>query len=497
MSNFDSSAPVIIGVGEASRKTVPGEWPRPVDLAGHAIKVALADTGQAHPISAAIDTIAAIRTFEDSGVSLGTGSPDNVPEAFGAAGGISAQNLIYADIGGQSPQAMVQELAGAIRRGERQVAIIVAAEATGTAKRARKAGIELDWRLRSQTAFDNRLSSFPILSRNEIRHGIISMPLAYSLLENARRLGLGLSREDYLVHMAELGAAMSAKSLTREHAQFAKHFTTCDLVRGDEGDFRLTDIYRRWRVAQDAVDLGGAIILTSAGKARELGVADDKMVWLAGASETKEAPYSERADIIYARALDFALHAALDQAGIAATDLGPIDIYSCFPVAVYGAVDTLSDSMRSLGDYTLTGGLNFFGGPGNGYATYSLSAMVDALRNNGSKPALVTANGGVMSKQAVGIYTAHQPAQPWMGDIATGYHAKSVELDSAPQGKGKILTYARPVSRDRIGAATLLLAMENGARAMAVLDDAADIDLGGVIVNVTPHEKRHSAAIYC
>ena len=497
MADFDANAPVIIGVGEASRKTVPGEWPCPVDLAGHAIKVALADTGQAHTVSAAIDTIAAIRTFEDSGLSLGTGSPNNVPEAFGAAGGIRADRLIYADVGGQSPQAMVHELAGAIRRGETQVAIIVAAEATGTAKRARKAGIELDWRLPSQTAFDNRLSSFPILSRNEIRHGIISMPLAYSLLENARRLDLGMSREDYLVHMAELGAAMSAKSLTREHAQFAKHFTVRDLVRDHESDYRLTDIYRRWRVAQDAVDLGGAIILSSAGKAREMGVADDKMVWLAGASETKEPPYSERADITHANALDFALHAALDQAGIAATDLGPVDIYSCFPVAVYGAVDSLGDPMRSLGDYTLTGGLNFFGGPGNGYATYSIAAMVDALRSDGSKPAMVTANGGVMSKQAVGIYTAHQPAQPWMGDFATGYHAKSVELDSAPQGKGKILTYARPVSKDQIGAATLVIAMENGARALAVLEDVPDIDLGGMIVNVTPQEKRHSATIYC
>lgn len=497
MNNFDSNAPVIIGVGEASRKTVPGEWPRPVDLAGQAIKVALADTGQTHAVSAAIDTIAAIRTFEDSGVSLGTGSPDNTPEAFGTAGGISAQTLIYADIGGQSPQTMVHELAGAIRRGETQVAIIVAAEATGTAKRARKAGIELDWHLPSQTAFDNRLSSFPILSRNEIRHGIISMPLAYSLLENARRLGLGISREDYLVHMAELGAAMSVKSLTREHAQFARHFTTRDLVRDHESDYPLTDIYRRWRVAQDAVDLGGAIILTSAGKAREMGVKDDKMVWLAGASETNEPPYSERADMIRACALEYALHAALDQAGVAAPDLGPVDIYSCFPVAVFGAVDTLGDPKRSLGDYTLTGGLNFFGGPGNGYAIYSIAAMVDALRKEGTKAAMITANGGVMSKQAVGIYTAQQPARPWTGDIASTYQAKSVELDRAPQGKGKIMTFARPVSKGQMGAATLLIAMENGQRAMAVLEDVADNELGGLVVNVTPQEKRHSAAIYC
>jgi len=47
MSDFDRHAPVIIGVGEASRKTVSGEWPSPCDLAGAAIRAALADSGHA------------------------------------------------------------------------------------------------------------------------------------------------------------------------------------------------------------------------------------------------------------------------------------------------------------------------------------------------------------------------------------------------------------------------------------------------------------------
>jgi acetyl-CoA C-acetyltransferase len=495
MTEFDAAAPVIIGIGEASRKTVPGDWPRPSELAGAAINAALADTGQPQAVAAAIDTIAAIRTFEDSGVSMGTGSPDNVPEAFGAAGGISAARLIYADVGGQSPQAMVNVLAGEIRCGETGLAIIVAGEATGTAKRARKAGVKLDWRLPSDTPFTDQRSEFPILTRREIRHGIISMPLAYSLLENARRIERGMSRQDYLVEMARQGAAMSVKSLTREHAQFPMAFTTEQLVAEHESDYHVTDIYRRWRVAQDAVDLGGAIILTSAGKARELGVADEKMVWLAGASEAAEPPMSERGHIASPDAVGFTMHAALGQAGFAATDLGPVDIYSCFPVAVSAAVDTLGDPARAPGDYTLTGGLGFFGGPGNGYTVYSLAAMVEALRMDGSKPALVTANGGVMSKQAVGVYVAHQPPRAWQGEAIKGYVPKMVEVDDAPTGKGRILTYARPVTKTVMGDATLILEMENGARAMAVLEGAPDIDLGGLMVAVTPGEKRHSAEL--
>jgi len=59
--DFDASAPVIIGVGEASRKTVAGEWPCPADLAGQAIKVALADTGQPDAGGAGIGTKSANR----------------------------------------------------------------------------------------------------------------------------------------------------------------------------------------------------------------------------------------------------------------------------------------------------------------------------------------------------------------------------------------------------------------------------------------------------
>lgn len=495
MSYFDSSAPVIIGVGEASRKTVPGEWPTPSQLSGAAIKAALHDTGRSQAVAAAIDTIAAIRTFEDSGVSMGTGSPDNVPEAFGAAGGISAERLIYADVGGQSPQAMVSELAGAIRRGEIGTAVIVGAEANGTAKRARRAGVELDWRQPSDTSFDNRLSSFPILSRTEIRHGIVSMPLAYSLIENARRVHYGKSSAEYAREMATLWSAFSEKSLTREHAQFAKSWSVDALVLDTDGNYRLTDIYRRWYVAQDAVDLGCAVILTSAGKAREMGIRDDNMVWLAGAAEAAEPPISERRTLDRSDALDHAIAGALDQAGVTTTDLGPVDIYSCFPCAVFAAVDAFAEPARAPGDYTLTGGLSFFGGPGNGYALYSLVAVVDALRRDGSKPALVTANGGVMSKQAVGIYTAQPPARPWGGETVKGYAPRPVAPADAPQGKARILTYARPVTKDVIGDATLIVEMADGARALAVLEGAADIDLAGLTVDVTPGEKRHIAML--
>ena len=70
------------------------------------------------------------------------------------ASGLSPKNLIYADIGGQTPQAMVNELAGEIHRGEIDVVVIAAGEAIGSGKRARKAGVTLDWNQPADRDFD-------------------------------------------------------------------------------------------------------------------------------------------------------------------------------------------------------------------------------------------------------------------------------------------------------------------------------------------------------
>ena len=379
MTDFDANAPVLVGVGEVSGKSLSMGELTPTILAGAAINAALDDSGQAAALGAAVDCIAAIRLFEDSHMAQGTGSPDNAPEAYGTAAGISAQRLIYCDIGGQSPQAILSELAGDLQRGEIRAALIVGAEAIGTAKRARKANVKLDWSKRSNTPVDDRLAKFPILAKTEWHNGIVSMPLAYGLIEKARAIRLGLGAKAYSHEMASLWASFAAKSLTRDHAQYPKDWSADDLLAGDGGNYQLTSNYRRWMVAQDGVDMAAAVIMTTAGTAHALGIRDEKMIWLAGAADAYEPPLCQRLNISGSDALQYAMAASLDQAGVSARELGPVDIYSCFPCAVFAAVDTLGDPSRALADYTLTGGLSFFGGPGNGYSLHAIVAMAQAL----------------------------------------------------------------------------------------------------------------------
>ncbi|MCY4264974.1 MAG: acetyl-CoA acetyltransferase, partial [Gammaproteobacteria bacterium] len=66
------------------------------------------------------------------------------------------------------------------------------------------------------------------------------------------------------------------------------------------------------------------------------------------------------------------------------------------------------DDPRGL---TLTGGLPFFGGPGNNYSMHAIASLLPLLRNNRKAFGMVTANGGYLSKHATGIYSA----RPYVG----------------------------------------------------------------------------------
>ena len=55
--------------------------------------------------------------------------------------------------------------------------------------------------------------------------------------------------------------------------------------------------------------------------------------------------------------------------------------------------------------FTLTGGLPYFGGPGNSYSLHGIAETVAEMRDKPGTFGLVGANGGIMSKYSVGIYS--------------------------------------------------------------------------------------------
>ena len=505
MGITDPKAPVLVGVGETSgqelKRALGIEWPSTPDLASAAVKAALADSGAADALANSVDCLLSTRLFHDSGLPHDFGSPENHSEAVATASGLNPATLLYGDLGGQSPQKHLNKLACDVHDGKYKAIVIASAENVGTVKRARRSGKELDWsQPATREVTDLRTDEDKILTPYEWRQGLISMPMSYGIVENARRARLGMDRETYAQDMAELWAAFSEVSVTREHANFARAWTADELLNDDDGNYRLNDPYRRWMVAQDAVELGAAVIMTTAGHAAEIGIDEDKMIYLHSGADASVPLISEQDDLSISPAMESAFPKALELAEVEAEDLGPVDIYSCFPVAVSLAIDALGSPDRPLSSYTLTGGLTFFGGPGNSYSTHGIVALVQALRKDGSKPGMISANGGVINKESVGIYAAQPVEGGWTPDriaepnrIPRPSHVKPEHYFD---GNAVIKSYCMPYGKASRGAASLWLEDENGLPAIGILADAPeDTDLIGKKVAVTVDDNRNQAVL--
>ena len=159
--------------------------------------------------------------------------------------------------------------------------------------------------------------------------------------------------------------------------------------------------YTRLMSANAFIDQGAAFIVTSVAKARTLGIAPDH--W----------HVTERRDLHSSPAMQRVFAQAFDMAGCTLADIGVLDIYSCFASAVEVACDALGLAQDDPRGLTVTGGLPYFGGPGNNYVTHSIAEMVQRVRAQPGIKGLVTANGNYLTKHSAGIYSTEPPARPF------------------------------------------------------------------------------------
>jgi len=177
-----------------------------------------------------------------------------------------------------------------------------------------------------------------------------------------------------------------------------------ELATVTERNRMIADPYTRFLVARDQVNQGAAVLLMSVGAARRLGVDQSRWVFLHGQADLRERDLLQRADLGQAPAAVTAVRHALEVAGLSLDDVDFFDFYSCFPIAVSNITETLGLSPDDPRGLTLTGGLPFFGGAGNNYSMHAIAEAVGRVRSKPGSYALVSANGGVVSKTSVGIY---------------------------------------------------------------------------------------------
>jgi len=427
---IDPTTPVVVAVGQTVDfwdGSNPAAAPSPLALAVRAGSAALADSGAAVALTAAIDSVFFVRTMADSvpGAPQPFGRCANLPATLAARLGIAAAQAVYSVVGGDQPQALVAEACAAVHAGTARAVLIAGAEATATLKSATRKGIALDWSASVDSPLEDRGLGAPLLSAYELTNGLGAPTTTYPAFEHALRARLGLTRTAHVALMSELWAGFSRVAAANPYAQFPQARTAEFLATPSPENYPVADPYLKWHVAQDAVNQGAAVVVTTVGEAARLGIAADRMIYLHGSARAADRLVTERADLSRSPAIAGTLALTLDAAETTASHIAHFDLYSCFPCAVLLAAEALGLDWRTT-PATVTGGLPFFGGAGNNYSLHAVATMVDRLRARPGDFGLVLANGGFLSKVAVGIYSAQPRA--W----SARPQARQAAIDAAP-----------------------------------------------------------------
>jgi acetyl-CoA C-acetyltransferase len=375
----------------------------PPELMAEAARRAALDSGAGPTLLEKIDYLGVVDT-------LGWRASNPARLVAEAVGARPAREVV-STIGGDTPQALVNHVAGEIAAGRVGLALLAGCNAMHSALRASKQGIRLDW----PSGGEGKPLSFgdarPGSNHYENRHGLV-LPIAiYPLFENAFRAFRGWNLETHRRKLGELLSGFSKVAAANPYAWFPVARTPEEISTPSPENRMVAFPYTKYMSAVIDVDQSAALLMASAESASRLGISRDRWVYLVGAGAACEEPWwvSERPAFSSCPALREAGEQALRGAGLGIDEIDLVDLYSCFPIAVEMTCRMLGIPIDGSRPLTVTGGLPFFGGPGNNYSTHAIASMMELLRERPGANGLVLSTGWYLSKHAAGVYSTRAP----------------------------------------------------------------------------------------
>ena len=408
---ISDNTPVLVASGQIVDRLGDG-WRglSPADLAAEALHAAVAATNVTD-LARQVDQLMVMRTFVDSvperikPLLAPFGSSDQFARSVANRAGMEGAKAIYATAGGQSPQQYVATACSEIAQGRANVIALCGAEAIATMRAYQRSGETLDWAESPEgTSEDHGMGLedqfVPVLAA----HKVIAPIDIYPLMEHKKRVSRGMSRTQYQTFLGDVLAPLADTARENPITMF-ESVPAANEISTQTGRNRVVgDPHLKSMVAKDGVNQSAAVIVMRYDKACHLGL-EKQAVFLRGFAEATEQDLIERADWSVSPALRWTYEHALTAADVTLSKIDAFDLYSCFPVAVIEAMEALGLEVGEQRPISLTGGLPFFGGPGNNYSMHGIASAVTTIQQNQHDTVFVGALGGHMSKHAVGIYS--------------------------------------------------------------------------------------------
>jgi len=423
MRSLDPRTPVLVGLGVAAHSA-------PVtDLMTAAVRAAADDAGTPQLLGR-VDCIA---------VPQGTWSLTDPARTVARRIGADSARTLRCEVG-VSQQEVVSHALGLVAAGDARVVVVSGSEARAW---ERQGGAEEDTESRPADEVLTRPPDF--VAPIEGAAGIVwPAVVQYALIENALGAADGQSPEHHRAAVAALWARMNAVAGANPEAAFPARLTADEIAIPGPRNRPLAYPYNRWHSSQWTLNQSTALLICSAGQAREAGVPADRWLFPHVALHCSSAvTLTARRHLGAWPAMGVLGRAAEQRLGRPLRDLPLTEVYSCFPAAV--RVQQRELGLDEAGTPTVTGGMAFAGGPFNHFVLLALRAVGTRLRAEPDALGVVTTVSGLLSKPGLAVWSATPPdGPPLVADLAAEARAATavVPVVAEPPGETRRATVA-------------------------------------------------------
>jgi acetyl-CoA C-acetyltransferase len=489
--------PVLVGAAQITQRKEAGPVLDPLGLMIQASRLALADAG-AQGLSRLIDSISVVNSFSCD--------DENAPQQLSRALGLNPRESAYSMIGGNTPQMLINRYSRDIAAGRKQAVLIAGAEAIHSMVRGAHGEVQLDWpdnitwnRVREAGLPVNFMTLLRLGCEHEAgrlhavgedyadpnnqaekNHDLFLPQFMYPFFETALRASSGRTPEEHRRYMGVMCERLADIAARNPHAWNRKSVDADEITRSTSKNHYVAYPYTVRMVASINVDQAAAVILMSETAAEKLGIDRTRRVYPMGGAEFNNVWHVSRRPCLYdSPAIKEASRLALAQAGIKLNDINIFDIYSCFPSAVEISCRAIGIPENDERDLSVTGGLAYFGGPGNNYTLHAIASVVERIRRDRGLKAMVTANGWYNSKHAIGVYGGEAACHRW-DDRDDAHTQRAIDAQALPEPVErveretplKIEAYMIRYGREgRPQRGTVIGRLPDGRRALADIDD--------------------------
>lgn len=478
MKNIDK-LPIIVGVGQKTWRD-PDTGRTPVDALTDVAALALADAGQ-NSLTEAIDTVAMVRFVSDADPGSAALFPRNPGKQIAQRLGISGASFFQGVIGGNTPQYLVNHFSRKLAEGEHTAVLIAGAELLATMFSALRTGGDISaWSGEPQTEPTTIGQDRDWLNDTEKQHKLYAPINTYPLFENSLRHHLGIPADEHQANIAKICSQMSKVAANNPHAWKPDALSPEQVSTVDEKNRYIGYPYTKAMNPVLAVDMAASIVMTTVGKARELGINPNRWIYLRGGVDVNDCWYvSERPNLHESPAIRLAWKSLSESTGIDIDSVSDFDIYSCFPSAVQVACNEIGLPVQDPRGVTVTGGMPYMGGPGNNYSLHGIAEMVSRLRSRGKGHGLVTANGLYLTKHSLGLYSTEPADSEWQALDSTALQQQIDELPTMPlaenpTGPATVETFTVAFSRHGPKTGIVVARNNRGERVLALTRTDAD-----------------------